>query len=127
MATLAQISANRGNSKLSTGPTSPEGKSRSSLNAVKLGTFSRALLLPTEDETEFNKLAEEEYESWNPVGPREHMKFEEIVGFKWRIRRHERVQTGLWSTELPSEKKPSFPTAVYVDPIKVALLALTRN
>jgi hypothetical protein len=49
MASNAQISANRANAQLSTGPTSEAGKSKSSKNAVTTGLTGRTVLLPTED------------------------------------------------------------------------------
>lgn len=45
----AKLLANGTNAQLSTGPTSPEGKARSSLNALKTGLTGRTVLLPTED------------------------------------------------------------------------------
>jgi len=45
MSTSAQITANQKNAQLSTGPTSPDGKAKSSLNAVKTGLTGRTVLL----------------------------------------------------------------------------------
>ena len=46
MATNAQINANRKNAKKSTGPRTPEGKERSSKNALKHGLLARGLRHP---------------------------------------------------------------------------------
>src|SRR5215467_58147 len=45
----SQLAANRRNAQLSTGPKSEEGKSKSSLNAVRTGLTGRTVLLPTDD------------------------------------------------------------------------------
>src|SRR5262249_50505137 len=49
MATERQIAANRRNALKSTGPRTPEGKARSSRNAVKHGAYARSLPLTPED------------------------------------------------------------------------------
>lgn len=46
---LKRLAANRANARLSTGPTSPAGKTKSSLNAVKTGLTGRTVLLPAEN------------------------------------------------------------------------------
>lgn len=42
-----RLAANRANTQLSTGPRTPEGKAKSSLNAVKTGLAGRTVLLST--------------------------------------------------------------------------------
>jgi hypothetical protein len=59
MATDAQIKANQQNAQKSTGPTSVEGKKKSSMNAVTHGIFSNIAILPGEDETFIQKLRED--------------------------------------------------------------------
>jgi hypothetical protein len=49
MATIAQINANIGNSKFSTGPLSPEGKQASSRNGLRHGLYASYETLRTED------------------------------------------------------------------------------
>ena len=46
----ARLNANRENAKKSTGPTSSEGKAKSSLNAVKCNLTGNSLLFATEAE-----------------------------------------------------------------------------
>ena len=46
MATEKQIEANRRNAAKSTGPRSPEGKARSSMNALKSGVDAEAEIIP---------------------------------------------------------------------------------
>ena len=49
MASEAQTLANQKNAQLSTGPTTPDGKNRSSHNAVKTGLTGQTVLLPSDD------------------------------------------------------------------------------
>jgi len=66
MATEAQMRANQENAQKSTGPTSIEGKKRSSLNAVTHGIFSNIAILPGEDEAFIQKLREDILATYQP-------------------------------------------------------------
>lgn len=49
MPSPAQYAANRLNAEKSRGATSPEGKARSSMNALRHGLTARVVVLPSED------------------------------------------------------------------------------
>jgi hypothetical protein len=66
MATEAQIRANQENAQKSTGPTSIEGKKKSSMNAVTHGIFSNIVILPGEDEDFIQKLREDILATYQP-------------------------------------------------------------
>ncbi len=66
--TEAQLAANRANSKLSTGPCTEEGKSKSSLNAVKTALTGRTVLLPSDDAGAYQRHIEFYEEELKPVG-----------------------------------------------------------
>ena len=66
MATDAQIRANQENAQKSTGPTSIEGKKKSSMNAVTHGIFSNITILPGEDEAYMQKLREDILATYQP-------------------------------------------------------------
>ncbi len=53
MSTSAQIKANRENSRLSTGPKTPEGKARVSRNAFKHGFTSSKIFVRSDEQEEF--------------------------------------------------------------------------
>src|SRR6516164_3665660 len=57
MASAAQFEADRLNAALSCGPTSPEGKARSSRNHLKFGLFSTQNCVRTEETAEYTKLS----------------------------------------------------------------------
>jgi hypothetical protein len=64
----ARLRANRENAKKSTGPRTPEGKERSSLNATRHGILAQVILLPEEDMRAYNKFTAEYAAGLNPVG-----------------------------------------------------------
>ncbi len=67
MTTEAQIKANQENAKKSTGPTSIEGKQRSSMNAITHGIFAKIPLLPGENEEQFIILREDLIKTYQPI------------------------------------------------------------
>ena len=67
MATEAQIKANRENAKKSTGPSTFEGKQRSSMNAMIHGIFSKIPLLPGENQEQFRLLEYEIIKAYQPT------------------------------------------------------------
>ena len=74
----------------STGPTSPEGKSRSSLNRVTHGCRSEQLLLPNEDPAEFDFLVNHWFDSYNPEDPLAESLVEEVAHAAWFLKRAEK-------------------------------------
>ncbi len=56
MATIAQINANIGNSKFSTGPRTPEGKQASSRNSLRHGLYASFDALPAEDKQQVDEI-----------------------------------------------------------------------
>ena len=96
MSTLKQIEANRNNARLSTGPITPEGKAKSSMNSTKHGILSAQLVLDTEDPEEFARMHEDMWAALQPVGELEEMHFETIVASRWRLRRVRAAEKGLF-------------------------------
>ena len=66
MTSEAQIKANQENAKKSTGPTSIEGKKRSSMNAMTHGILSTITTLPGEDEAFMQGLREDILNTYQP-------------------------------------------------------------
>jgi hypothetical protein len=96
MSTQPQIDANRRNSQKSTGPTSPAGKTASSMNALKTGIHAKALVLPTEDQSELDRLTAEYYQHYQPASPKARVYLDEIVRCEWTLRRLSVAETELW-------------------------------
>jgi hypothetical protein len=63
-----KLDANRNNSQKSTGPKTPEGKSRSSQNAVTHGLTSSRPILPPDEQESFNQFLHTTLEDLEPQG-----------------------------------------------------------
>jgi hypothetical protein len=72
MATEAQIKANQENAKKSTGPSTYDGKQRSSMNAMIHGIFSKIPLLPGENQEQFKFLEDEIIKAYQPTDAMEY-------------------------------------------------------
>ncbi len=93
----AQLAANRANSLLSTGPTSPEGKAKSSLNAVKTGLTGRTVLLPADDAAAYQKHLDRFFNRYKPVGDDEHSLTQSLADTEWRLLRIPSLEMGIYA------------------------------
>jgi hypothetical protein len=92
-----QIEANRRNAKKSTGPRTPEGKARSSRNAITHGFYSRDLVIPGEFPESFEALHEGFRESFLPTDAIEESLVLQMAIAQWRIYRLVRSESAhLW-------------------------------
>jgi len=92
-----RLAANRANAQLSTGPTTPEGKAKSSLNAVKTGLTGRTVLLPSEDVKAYEAHIERFRREWEPVGDQETHLVQNLADTQWRLDRIPNLETGLFA------------------------------
>jgi hypothetical protein len=83
--TRAEI--NRANAQHSSGPRTPEGKARASMNAVKHGIFSAEVPLPGEDPAIFESLSAEYARDFHAATEQELSLVQEIVACRWRMQR----------------------------------------
>ena len=74
MSTRKQRQANKRNAKHSTGPRTPEGKQRSSQNALKHGLLSVQSVIPGEDPADYDQLLTEFADRFLPSDPYERSK-----------------------------------------------------
>jgi hypothetical protein len=91
-ATQKQIEANRRNSRKSTGPKSPEGKVRASLNGWRHGLTGQVLTMAAEDRDAFEKFAGELRNAYFPVGPLETQIANSIAEDEWRLNRARAIE-----------------------------------
>ena len=86
-----QLTANQRNAAKSTGPTTPEGRTVSKMNALKHGILSREVVVSgrkiNESSRQFKALHRRFADELNPVGPMEEMLVDQIVTTHWRLRR----------------------------------------
>jgi hypothetical protein len=84
---IRQQTANQANAKKSTGPKTPEGKSKAARNCLKHGLAATTFLILTEDPEEFQQVRAAYY---NRLGPRDRMEtdlVDQIVRAAWNQRR----------------------------------------
>jgi hypothetical protein len=102
----------RRNAALSTGPRTPEGKTASSMNALKHGLTAETLVLPSENPENFLAFAEDLLAALVPVGALEEILAERVIMNAWRLRRALRaeVEVYAWPMEMTENtRKPERP------------------
>ena len=92
-----QIQANIENAKKSTGPKTPEGKERSSQNAIKHGFRAQAIVLPHEDPAEYQQRLHEFFVGFAPNDMMESKLLETFVSAQWRMERCVKGDTAMLS------------------------------
>jgi hypothetical protein len=102
MATERQIAANAANAKLSTGPRTAAGRSRSSRNSLKHGIRAQKIILLAGEEGWIDA-AEEYLAHFNPVGAYQHGLVMEMVRSLLAVDRSHRAEAGLLTSGWPSE------------------------
>jgi len=95
MLSAAQQTANTANAQFSTGPRTPEGKARSSQNALKHGLNARDLVIRADESEEFQLLQASLQDDLQPQGALEHDLFGQLVHAAWNIRRVRRLEADL--------------------------------
>ena len=88
MASDKQTKANRLNAEKSTGPGSPEGKAKSSMNALKTGLDAKSEVLRCESLEEREELTAEYYLRFNPVTVEERFLVDRLINAEWMHRRY---------------------------------------
>lgn len=102
----AQLTANRENAQLSTGPRTSAGLAKSSLNALKSGLTGRTVLLPNEDVAEYEQHIACYYAEFSPIGQRESDLVQSIAEAAWRLKRIPLLEASIYavgSIELAEE------------------------
>jgi hypothetical protein len=97
MSTDKQRAANRENGKLSHGAITPEGKSASSMNALKHGLFSAKVLLPHEDVAAYESLVATIFAHHKPVTDAEKLVIQSVADTEWKLVRIDRAESGLYA------------------------------
>src|ERR1700687_5586357 len=95
MPTPAQYAANRLNAARSTGPASPKGKVRSSLNALRHGLTARVVVLPSEDMAAYQAFSKEIVDSLDAQTPVERQFAQTVADNQWRINRIRSIEDGM--------------------------------
>jgi hypothetical protein len=93
----AQLEANRANAQKSTGPRSPAGRKRASLNALKHGCTAQTVILPGEDIHHFRKFHQNLLGSLKPANPHEESLVSTLTLIQWSIDRMLAQETSLYA------------------------------
>ena len=96
-ASPSQIAANQANAQKSTGPTSAEGKQRSSLNALKTGLTGRTVLMPGEDAEAYRLHCERLEDQFQPATSEEKELVQSLADLRWRLLRCSQLEHNLFA------------------------------
>jgi len=100
MASPAQITANRANALLSTGPATPETKSAVRHNAIKYGIHAKSLIIPGEDPEEFEAFKQFQQDACNPQDTAEQQCVDQLVMNLWRLNRLQNAEAQIWDASM---------------------------
>jgi predicted secreted protein len=89
--------ANLANAQLSSGPTSIDGKAKSSLNAVKTGLTGRTVLLHTDDVAAYQQHVADYEKELRPAGQRECDLVQSIADSAWRLQRIPALEMAIYA------------------------------
>jgi hypothetical protein len=93
--TPTRAETNRANSQHSTGPRTPAGKQRSSLNALRHGLTGHIIVLPTEDHAAYETHTQRLFADLQPKGALEEQLVQSLADTSWRINRVAALETNL--------------------------------
>jgi hypothetical protein len=103
MSTINQVSASRANGARSLGPVTPEGKKRSSRNAVRHGLLARCVVLDNESRECFDRHHAQFLDCFRPANDVELGMIEEMIAASWRQRRALAIETRLLDLAIAKE------------------------
>jgi hypothetical protein len=95
MVSERRIEANRRNAQRSTGPRTPQGRARSSINALRHGITGQVSIMTTEDRAAHDKFVQELIDRLRPEDPLE-LQFASLVAEDfWRLQRIRSVENDI--------------------------------
>ena len=95
-----------GQFKRSGGPQTAAGKLTTSTNAVSMGAYAKHVILPGEDEAQFNDLLDRLMDEYEPDGILESSLVRDIATHIWRKIRIERLESAYFLNALYQEVSP---------------------
>ena len=93
----AQLTANRQNAQLSTGPTSDNGRLKSSLNAIKTALTGRTVLLASDDAALYEQHVLAYTKELRPLTQRERDLAQSIADTAWRLKRIPALEMAIYA------------------------------
>ncbi len=103
---LSKSESARINGAKSRGPKTPEGKARSSQNAIKHGIFAQVIVLKTENADLFEELTQDFIRRFEPRDGVELAIVEQMIAATWRLSRCWEMQTQTMNLEMARDQDP---------------------
>ena len=103
MSSLRRINASRANAARSPGPTTAEGRERSSANAIRHGLLAKCVVLENESGACFDDLVAAHTERFAPADGVEFGMIEEMAAAYWRMRRAWAIENRLMEKALRNQ------------------------
>ena len=125
MRTEKQQIAARINGSKSRGPKSPEGKARSSQNAITHGLHAKAVVLSNENPANLEELREEYYAYWQPQTRVECDLVDDMIQARWRIYRVLATETAALDLEMDRQREAVSREFVRIDEATRTALAFS--
>jgi len=104
MSSLARIRASRANGLLTRGPKTPDGKVRSSQNAIRHGLLARSVVMENESAADFDTVRREMFDYFQPQASVEVALVEEMAAAFWKLRRLWAIETAALNNELKNHE-----------------------
>ena len=123
MSSERQIAANRANGALSEGPATPEGKRRSSRNAVKNGIYSRAVLINGESPELYEETRLQYLTRFQPADKVEEHLVDQLVACHWRMNRMATLESASLDLQMDSQQTEIDADFESIDPATRAAIA----
>jgi len=99
MTSFKQFEANRRNARMSTGPTSEEGKQRSRCNAVRHGLTAETVIGALEDAEDYKAFEAAIISDYDAQSAVERELVLRLASLLWRLRRATAIETGLFESQ----------------------------
>jgi len=106
MASMYQVEANRANAQKSTGPRTPEGKTASSMNALKHGADAASAVIPGEDPADYERLAADYHSDLQPTTALERFQVDIMVRSDWQRVRLKKIEDNIYRELLREGHNP---------------------
>jgi hypothetical protein len=100
---MSRIETNRTNAQHSTGPKTPEGKRRSSLNALRHGLTGQIVVMPSEDLEAYQRHVKSFTDDCDPKGAIEANLVQSIADTSWRLHRAAASEANLQTISVTGE------------------------
>jgi hypothetical protein len=107
MSSSRRINASRANGALSRGPITPQGKTRSSLNALDHGLTAQTVVLQCESQESFQTTLDNFLVRFQPVDTVELSLVHEMVAAAWRLQRVWDIEGRIFEMCVEGSRNPS--------------------